>query len=479
MRTAPVDYRAAWISKTFFVGVNGFQVSVHRKICDTDLKMLQYYRLLIREILGENAMLHTENQEIREMLFDGQFGLEEESLRVTEEGFLADTPHPFPDDPHIVRDFSEGQVEINTPVADSPRQALNYLLDSYQKIQQKLAAMPKRELLWPFSNPPYIRRESDIQIAQFTGAEIGNTKYREYLSDRYGRYKMTFSGIHVNYSFSDRLLKKNAEIDHAYNYRKYKDAFYLDFSEKAALYGWLLVALTSASPIMDSSYYEKGVFGKDEFGGMGSVRCSELGYWNSFTPVFNYSGLQAYVDSIQAAVDEGFLAAARELYYPIRLKPAGKYNLESLRMEGVNHIEMRMFDLNPFAFGGIDIRDIRFTQLFLIWLSSLRRNHVTKRDQVEAAQNFKNAAHYDLKTVKIRLRDGNMYPVADAGLEILQRMQEFYRGCDSWVQDVLLFETAKFENADNRYAWQFRRLYPDHFVKRGLALADALQKMCL
>ena len=58
----------------------------------------------------------------RPLAFDGNFGLEREALRVTENGHMAHTPHPFPaDHPHIVRDFCENQTEINTrvwPTAD-------------------------------------------------------------------------------------------------------------------------------------------------------------------------------------------------------------------------------------------------------------------------------------------------------------------------------------------------------------------------
>ena len=44
----------------------------------------------------------------------GTFGLERETLRVTSEGNISHTLHPFPDDMHIVKDFCENQTEINT-----------------------------------------------------------------------------------------------------------------------------------------------------------------------------------------------------------------------------------------------------------------------------------------------------------------------------------------------------------------------------
>lgn len=107
------------------------------------------------------------------------------------------------------------------------------------------------------------------------------------------------------------------------------------------------------------------------------------------------------MNSIEKYVKNGLLKAPSELYYPIRLKPAGENNLISLRKNGINHIELRMFDLNPLTGAGIDARDVKFAQLLMVWLATMPSWYVSKKDQVNAVQNFKNAAHYDLKTVKI------------------------------------------------------------------------------
>ena len=62
-------------------------------------------------------MLDVRKPRLRPYALEGNFGLERESLRVTAEGRMAQTPHPFPPDhPRIVRDFCENQTEINTGV---------------------------------------------------------------------------------------------------------------------------------------------------------------------------------------------------------------------------------------------------------------------------------------------------------------------------------------------------------------------------
>jgi glutamate--cysteine ligase len=422
------------------------------------------------------TVLHYQDPAVAKLLLRGNFGLEKESLRVTPEGYFAHTPHPFPNNDHIVRDFCENQTEINTPVFPSAQAAVNALAEYNQEIQEQLSVQPQRELLWPFSNPPLIQNEADVPVAQFAGGRASKTSYREYLSDRYGRYKMALCGIHVNFSFADELLEADFAASGEDDFTEYKNQLYVNLAEQLAAYGWILTAVTAASPLTDSSYVEKGHLGGDNFGGMASVRCSELGYWNFFAPLFDYSNIRSYADSIQHYVDEGMLAFPTELYYPIRLKPAGLNRLNVLRDQGVNHIELRMFDLNPLAPAGVDVRDVQFAQLLMVWLLCRPVKHLSHKAQVQAVQNFKNAAHYDLKTVKIVLPGEEATPVADAALSLLAQMKGFYRFFPAGVREVLIFEEAKFLDPETRYAWQIRREFADGYVQKGLKLADALQR---
>lgn len=424
-------------------------------------------------------MFHVENEQVKSLLLKGSFGLEKESLRVTPQGHLAHTTNPFPGNEHIVRDFCENQTEINTPVLPSAQAAVDSLWEYTRQIHQTLAALPQRELLWPFSNPPFIHNEADIPVAQFAGGQTGKTTYREYLSDRYGRYKMTLSGIHVNYSFSEELLRADFALSGEPDFQEYKSQLYVVLAERAAAYGWIMTAITAASPLMDSSFVEKGRYGINTFNGMASTRCSELGYWNYFAPIFDYSNIRAYADSIRQYVQDGLLASPTELYYPIRLKPKGKNNLDTLRNQGVDHIELRMVDLNPLEPAGIEVKDLQFAQLLLVWLAGTPRQSFVLKDQVQAVQNFKNAAHYDLKTVKIVVPNGEVYSVADAGRKVIGFMREFYQGFPQEIQDVLEFEDAKFIDPEKRYAWQIRRQYADGFVAKGLELAEQRQREAL
>ena len=417
-------------------------------------------------------MLHVESEYIREHLLDGAFGIEMERLRILGDGTLSKTVHPFPGDKHIVRDFSENQTEINTGVNTGVDEAIKELEYHTERIHEKLKTLEEPEYLWPFSNPPYLGSEKDVPVAQFNGEDAHKTVYREYLSDKYGRYKMTFSGSHVNFSFAENLLKADFDLQSEPDFMKYKNKLYLELAQKMAVYGWLLVAVTAASPIVDSSFMEKGVYGKSIFTGLSSVRCSELGYWNDFPPTFDYSDIDSYVDSIEKYVKNEWLKAPSELYYPIRLKPAGENTLISLRKNGIDHIELRMFDLNPLIHTGIDARDVKFAQLLMVWLAAMPSWYVSKKDQINAVQNFKNAAHYDLKTVKIARTERRARSVAHEALKVLGWMKEFYQGLKmDEVQDILDFEYEKFVDPEKRYAWQVRKQYQDNYVEKGLELA--------
>ena len=275
-------------------------------------------------------------------------------------------------------------------MAASAEEAERLLAFHTRQIHEKLASLDEQEYMWLFSNPPFIQSERDIPIAHHSSKAEYSEGYREYLANRYGRYMMSLSGIHVNYSFTDELLKTDFELSEYDSFEEYKNRIYLDLAAGLAAYGWLVTALTAASPLLDGSYLERGRRGVTAFNGLASTRCSELGYWNYFVPFFDYSDIKAYAASIQQYVDAGLIASPTELYYPIRLKSYGKNNLNRLAAEGVSHIELRTVDLNPFELSGINLKDLKFIQLLFVWIASNPRKELTLRDQVQAAQNFNN-----------------------------------------------------------------------------------------
>ena len=227
----------------------------------------------------------------------GTFGLERETLRVTSDGRMAHTPHPFPEDAHIVKDFCENQAEINTGVHAAAQGAVDELLEQSERLCAAIRGRGER--LWLYSNPPMIKNADDIPVAVFHGEQKSKYDYRLYLAEKYGKYIMTLSGIHVNYSLPEELLRAQFAYSGATDYSEYKNAAYLRLAQGMTEYGFLFNLLLSASPICDGSYFDPARSGETVVTDYASLRCGKDGYWNDFTPILCYDSVQAYAQSIR------------------------------------------------------------------------------------------------------------------------------------------------------------------------------------
>ena len=419
-------------------------------------------------------MLDVRLPETRPLAFDGNFGLERETLRVTESGYMAHTPHPFPaEHPRIVRDFCENQVEINTRVWSTTEEAVAELRALNAEVLR--TTMASGECLWPFSNPPPLKGEQDVVPAKFEGVLSGKSTYRDYLSAKYGRYLMTYCGIHVNFSFGDRLLEAGRVA-----LPRDRDALYLHVAAGCVLWGWIVVALTAACPLADSSLNLRGEGeGDDFFSGFASLRCGDLGYWNHFTPVNDFTSVEAYAEKVREYVRRGLIAASSELYYPVRLKPRGANRLETLVEKGVDHIELRCVDLNPLADALVDVHDLDFIHLFFLWCAGRPPAHLTERNHVQAVRNFKNAARYDLDLAQIALPDGTAATVREAGLRVIASMERFFQDFGDKVKETLSLARGKLERPETRAAAKVRARFGGTFAVKGLEWAKRLAKEAL
>ncbi|MGN0489776.1 MAG: glutathione synthase [Ruminococcus sp.] len=413
-----------------------------------------------------------DNQNIIKNMYKGSFGIEKESLRVTKDGYLSHTPHPFARDRHIDRDFCENQIEIVTDVFDTTSSAINQLSELHNAVIKKLRTLETgEEILWLFSNPPYVKGENDIPIASFKGNLKGKELYRKYLSDKYGKKKMLFSGIHFNFSFADRLLEQGFLESGKESFADYKNSLYLELSKKMTKYSWLIVYLTAASPIMDGSFFDDIAIGNDLVTPFSSARCSEIGYWNEFTPILNYNNLKGYVDSIQQYIDEGLLKSASELYYPVRLKPPGANSIQLLEKIGINHIELRVLDLNPLSPVGIFKEDMDFIHMLILYLTSLDDVDFSESEQVSAVKNVKQAAKYDDENTFIDF-GGEKIPVKAAALNVLCNMQKFFEKYNQGkALNIIDYQKSKIIDKSKRYVEIIRKNYSKNYVEKGISLS--------
>ena len=397
---------------------------------------------------------------VKNHIFDGEFGLEKESLRVTPKGVISGTPHPFDDTESITRDFSEAQLEFVTSIHNSADAVVEEMKQLHSFAYERLNGLETgKELIWPFSNPPVIEDENKVDVARFSGKLQGKEIYREYLAEKYGKRKMLLSGIHFNFSFPENLVKDMFEKSSENSFRRFKDNLYLDVGAKLIDYSWLIVILTASSPVYDSSFAgkEKGI---STHNGLATIRCSAEGYWNTFTPYIDYSSIETYIDSISDYVHQGLLRSESELYCPVRLKPRGVNSLELLLKNGVNHLEFRLLDVNPLYTVGVNADDIKFIHLLIIYLLSRDKADFSRQNQKSAYENIKKSANY------------NITPFREKGINVLNDIKEhFGDNIPDDYKKALDFQIDKLNCEEKLYSHIVLKKYGQDYIGKGLETA--------
>ncbi len=313
-------------------------------------------------------------------------GIEKESLRALPGGGLALTPHPLSlgsalTHPHITTDYSESQLELITGVHAGVDEALRELTEIHQAVYRALGD----ERLWVSSMPCGLPADETIPIGRYGSSNVGRAKsvYRMGLGQRYGRRMQTISGIHYNWSLPG--VSTDGYFGAIRNFRRE---------------GWLLLYLFGASPALCHSF----VHGRDHglqplaehtlyLPHATSLRMGRLGYQSDAQAsiAVSYNCLESYAASLQAALSSPYpayeaigvqtpggdynqlstslLQIENEFYSTIRAKRvirSGERPLHALRERGVEYIEVRLMDLDPFEPVGIGADAIRVLDAFLL-----------------------------------------------------------------------------------------------------------------
>lgn len=418
-------------------------------------------------------------------LLDGEFGIEKESLRVDTKGHLVSTPHPEGLSEKISRDFSEGQVEFISGVYDRLETACDEICDLQCIVEGAVLDRPDGgEYIWTYSNPPLFQEEQNIRIAEFLGEKKEKTTYREYLAEKYGKVKMLFSGVHFNYSMPKAFFEFLQEKEPKQSLSELKSEWYVKLADILLSDSWLIVALTSASPVADPGFLKGLHVPQEEWNSYASFRNSPYGYWNLFLPELSYTDFESYLNSIAGYIREGYICSVQELYYPIRLKPVGENSLENLRKSGVNHMELRMLDLNPMCCAGVARRDLVFIHLLIAFRTAglLRlwerasfgfsgknpdrdmgfegklsdRERLTLHRQASRSRFWEENPDYQKKA-----------------LDLLSDMKDFYKEyekeggfipADYKISEVIEFQRQKVLNPGNRYCTQIQKKYQPDYI---------------
>lgn len=336
-------------------------------------------------------------------------GLEKESLRVTEEATLAKTAHPellgaALTHPQITTDYSEALLEFIT----QPHPRIDALLAELDQIHRFTYAQlsPLRERLWPSSMPCLLGKDSDIPVAQYGSSNSGTMKtvYREGLGHRYGRAMQTIAGVHYNISFSDDLWQELKNVQqNELPLAQFKTEGYFGIIRNFRRYFTLLVYLFGASPAISRNFVKDRAHQLDTHPSSPdtlylpyatSLRMGDLGYQSDAQKalVIDYNCIGDYVKTLcnaitqshpdyatlgQRAADGSYrqlntslLQIENEFYSSIRPKRTtqrGETALHALKHRGVEYVEVRCIDLNPYEPLGINATQIRFMDAFLLF----------------------------------------------------------------------------------------------------------------
>lgn len=320
-------------------------------------------------------------------------GIEKESLRAQPNGTLALTPHPAAlgsalTHPSITTDFSESQVELVTAahkgLGEGADAALDELTQIHQFTYRAMQALGD-EMLWVSSMPCGLPTDETIPIARFGSSNVGRAKsvYRMGLSHRYGRRMQTISGIHYNWSLPDVSNEQYFALIR--NFRRH---------------AFLLLYLFGASPAVCSTFVAGRQHELQQLSDSTmymphgtSLRMGRLGYQSDAQAslAVSYNSLEGYGASLQDALTRPYpayeavgiqnpggdynqlgttlLQIENEFYGTIRPKRViypGERPLHALRERGVEYIEVRLMDLDPFEPVGINAQTMRFLDVFLL-----------------------------------------------------------------------------------------------------------------
>lgn len=338
-----------------------------------------------------------------EMLRGLRRGIEKEGLRATPDGTLAATPHPAGlgsplTHPHITTDFSESQLELITGVHGEVEACRDELTEIHQAVYRNIGD----EVLWGLSMPCTLPADNEIPLARYGSSNVAQAKtiYRRGLSYRYGRRMQTISGIHYNFSLPEAAWPVLQQADERSGPpRAHQDDAYFALIRNFRRHSWLLLYLFGASPAVCASFVAGRTHVLQELkpGTMylphsTSLRMGPLGYQSDAQAslAVSYNCLESYARSLYAALTEPYpqytaigvtdgteyrqlsttlLQIENEFYGTIRPKrpiQPGERPLHALSERGVEYVEVRCMDIDPFCAIGINADTMRFLDVFLL-----------------------------------------------------------------------------------------------------------------
>lgn len=353
-------------------------------------------------------------------------GIEKECLRVSSEGQISTADHPAAlgsalTNPYITTDFSESLLELITPAYNNINDCLQMLENIHRFSLQNLE---NNEMLWLSSMPCPLPDESKIRLAQYGSSNIGRLKtlYRQGLSNRYGRFMQAIAGIHYNFSMPEDFWAPYQRIcGYTGSLKNFRTAKYLHLIRNFHRYSWLLVYLFGATPAACKCFVQGRKHNLQELDASTvylpeatCLRMGNLGYKSDAQKSLFvcYNELKSYADCLYNAmhtpypayeklglkkngeylqINANLLQLENEFYSTIRPKRVirkGQRPLQALTTAGIEYVEVRVLDLNPYLPLGIDAEEIRFLDTFLLHCLLSESTACHKQEFFEVSSNI-------------------------------------------------------------------------------------------
>ena len=404
-----------------------------------------------------------DDDEHRALLGQGLRGIERETLRVDRAGRLARTPHPEAlgsalTHPQITTDYAEALLEFITPAENDIAITLHQLDAIHRFAYSRLG----EEMLWSESMPCELPPEEDIDIAWYGKSNIGMLKhvYRRGLALRYGKAMQCIAGIHYNYSLPEKMwqlfaVNEGVPEERRTPIRDFQSESYIATIRNFRRYSWLLMYLFGASPALSTGFLRGRKHSLEKLSDdtlylpyATSLRMSDLGYQNDaqsgLTPHENC--LESYVRTLMDAVNRPYkpyeelgtrkdgqwiqlstnvLQIENEYYSTIRPKRVirtGERPVQALCKRGVQYIEVRCLDVDPFEPIGISLETGRFMDAFLLFCALDDSPRIDEAESRIHARNFSRTVKEGRRPGLTLTRNGEEVPLQDWANELLERI---------------------------------------------------------
>ncbi len=424
----------------------------------------------------------------RSLLTQTLRGIEKEGLRVDEQGILARTPHPAGlgsalTNEHVTTDYSESLLELITGTHDNVDALLAELTDTHRHVYTVL----DHELIWNQSMPATLPPEPEIPIAWYGTSNTGMLKhvYRRGLAERYGKTMQCIAGVHYNFSLPESLWSVLDTQPGSDQDRRSRG--YIGLIRNFTRHSWLLMYLFGSAPALSSGFLQGQDHALDKLGDhtlylpyATSLRMSDLGYQNKAQSQLKlcYNDLDTFLGRLYGAVTQPWpeyqkigthrngewiqlntnvLQIENEYYSSIRPKRAtGRCErpITALAERGVQYVEVRCLDIDPYSPIGIDATTARFVDAFLLFCTASDSPFFPANGYCQrSADNFSVVVKEGRKPGLTLDRDGQTIGLAQWGHELLDQIAPYAALYDSATggsayADALAAQRAKLDQPD-------------------------------